>query len=249
MVVLLTVQIAIFKNYHNSMRASFIIAVMLLSFASSGTATQLTFRDGVNGYTSTLDTTLRSDQPDTVFGNETLIFGGRAGPGPSNRIFDGLIRFDDIFGSDVGMILPGTAIQSAMLQLEPNSFWNPPGTASLYDMLVDWDESSTWNSLNNGVTIGVETSPFATDSAINNASPIIFDVTSSLRHWSENPPINLGWLLFVEPFADQFVSSEKGFVPFRPMLSVTTVPEPSTLTLLGIGVAVLGFRGKLKSNR
>jgi len=240
-------QISMFKNYQIGVCAFVVIAAMLFSFPINGDATQLTFRAGVNGYSGTLDTTLRSDQPDRDFGSATLIFGGRAGPGPSDRIFNGLIRFDDIFGSDVGMILPGTAIQSAELQIEPNSFRNPPNTVFLYEMLVDWNESSTWNSLNNGITIGVETSPFATDSAILDNTFSGFDVTSSLRHWSENPPINLGWLLYLEPYADQFVSSEKGFVPFRPMLSVTTVPEPSILYLFGFGLALLGFSGRLRS--
>ena len=79
--------------------------------------------------------------------------------------------------------------------------------------------------------------------------PVMFEATpellADLQYWVDNPAANFGWLMMTEAeevrrTARSFASRESGF---GPMLTVefVAVPEPSTLALLGLSVAALGW--------
>jgi hypothetical protein len=120
-------------------------------------------------------------------------------------------------------------------------------------MTSKWDESSTWNSMGGGVTIGKQTegSPDVTyTDPANRGSFFGIDVTSSLQAWAKGSS-NLGWVImgtgtnFNYSF---YASSEHPTAGWRPTLSVTytspsaAAPEPGTLLLVGSAAALLGWR-------
>jgi hypothetical protein len=102
--------------------------------------TEVSFQDGANGYTGTLDTYLQVTTPTTTHGTETtIIVDLDAG---DERL--GLLKFDlssipstaNIVGCELYLVITE----------EGQDF-------ALYRCFVPWDESSTYNSVNGGAGI------------------------------------------------------------------------------------------------
>src|SRR4051794_10832676 len=109
---------------------------------------QVSFQQGVDGYTSTLDTMLRENSPHQSYASATsLSVDGNDGGGSDNQI---LLRFDDLFGSggDHPQIPVGATITEATLTLQTN---NTGGGAELHRMLSSWKENDTYASLDDGI--------------------------------------------------------------------------------------------------
>ncbi len=221
------------------------------------------FRNGLNGYAGTQDTMIRS--------NETAAGAGQSGNGdsrgrsfgnvdfmsvdgddgsPGSKPNQGLIRFDDIVGSDANQITPGAAIESAKLVLEA---FDPGSGFTVHEMLINWDESSTWNSMGNGVQVnGVEAATaiiatFGANTGSSNVSTgtLEIDVTAYIQAIANGTKTNLGWLL--NPFVNgtngvDIFSSEAADFSVRPRLEVTFVPEPVSFALLVIGAGAMLLR-------
>jgi hypothetical protein len=94
------------------------------------------------------------------------------------------------------------------------------------------------------------TDPFASSPINGNGSTQIepyvmeFDVTFMVRQWLADPSKNYGLVLFASGTWDGalFHSSQAAAVTDRPLLTVEYVPEPGTMSLIGIGIAGLGLR-------
>ena len=164
---------------------------------------------------------------------------------------------------DVG---PGNIIiLSATLTVRTGSAAGDISNATRFDlhrMIATWDETSTWTSLTSGISYNnTEAATTATAAVLspgaNTAGALVnFDVTTSLQIWADNVALSTrGWA--VKPCSNTgaapvtgctdgwlFDSSETATIANRPILSVTyeVVPEPTTLLLLGGGVALLGAR-------
>src|SRR3954447_23842051 len=108
------------------------------------------FQDGTS-YNGTIDTTLQQAKPD-IGGGAWLNLFVDAGSGTQQQ---GLLEFTNIFGDGPGQIPIGATITSAVLTVSVAEGTKSGG--SLYRMTTVWNESSTWNTLGNGVQIGVET--------------------------------------------------------------------------------------------
>jgi hypothetical protein len=246
------------------------LAVMALTAAGAHAGTTLSFQQGVAGYTGTQDTMIRS--------NETASGAGQSGNGdsrgrnfgaldflsidgddgsPGAKPNQGLIRFDQLFGVGAGRINPGDTIVKATLTLVA---FDPGSGLRLHDMLTDWAQgTATWNSLGNGVQVGVEAgsqllSIGADNSTANIAAGVLnFDVTASLIGAQLGTLPGHGWLL--NPFANgtngiDVRSSEYAVLSERPLLTVqiTPVPEPAPLAMLALGLGAVGFmvRGRTR---
>ncbi len=225
----------------------------------------LTFQQGVNGYTGTQDTMIRSNETGTGAGQSVagdsrgLNFGkldfisvdGDDGS-PGLKPNQGLVRFDGIFGSGPGKINPGDTILSASLRLY---IMDQGSGFTVHDMLIDWNQNTvTWNSVGNGVqTDGVEASsiPFfsigANDGNANvTTGYLTIDVTTSLKNVQAGKLPGYGWLF--NPFLNgtngiDFDSSESDFLSDRPLLTVqiVPVPEPETYALMLAGLGLVGW--------
>jgi hypothetical protein len=219
------------------------LTLVLVAVVAQGQT--FTFREGVSGYIGTQDTELRSNTS-TPQGSVTEITVDQSDGG---EITQGLLRFDDLFGSGAGQIplSANTVIFSATLTLNQS---NPtPGTVSFHQMLTDWDEATaTWGTFGgDGVQQnGVESATVA-DGTVPNAGTNglkELDVTAALQAWYANPDANLGWV-FVNTSTDgwDFSSSENATIDVRPQLQVVVapVPGPGALPIFGAGLSALGL--------
>ena len=193
-------------------------------------ASTVTFRQGTSGYTGTVDTMLRERYPTDNYSNAFVI----SPQGDTGKHTQGLLEFNNLFGTGPGQIPVGATIVSATLTLMTTQPSTAAGTIN--PMLVSWSNSSTWSSLGSGVQIGTEAS---SSNAVTIGAATVgthsYDVSGSVQGWAsagttataENAA-NHGWLFNMPSGSDfwNFTSSE-GDV--KPVLSVTYVPAGSSV--------------------
>jgi hypothetical protein len=206
----------------------------------------VSFQEGVDGYTGTQDTWISELEGDHG-ADATLFWDGPTGTGSINP----LLRFDNIIGNAAGQIAPGSAILSATLTLEITG--NFGEVANLHRMLVTWSETDTYATLVDGVSLDDVEAVAALDATTSSGqvSPITVDVTASVQQWASGAA-NFGWLIDQPTTDGVTVHSSEAVTPsLRPLLVVEfqqQVPEPSTLTLAGLGaIGLIGLgrrRGK-----
>jgi hypothetical protein len=198
--------------------------------------TDLTFQDGLNGYSGTIDTLVRSDSTaqDTAYGSDpSMSIDGDDGS-PDLAPNHGLIRFENIIGAGVLQIPAGSTITSATLTF---TVTDPGSGMNVHRMLAPWSETSTWNSLVNGIQtddIQASSAAIATVGANNSsanvaAGPLAFNVTAAVQAWA-NGAQNHGLALL--PFAAgtngiDVCTREFATVASRPKLDVTFVRPPT----------------------
>jgi hypothetical protein len=119
------------------------------------------FQHGINGYAGTEDTWVNEDAPDTAYGNDEV---RHADDDVNNSLFtddqgQALVKFTGMFSAqgDAGTIPSGSQIVEAYLTLEladdiDTPFYDPDFL--VYEVIRDWNEASTWNSLDGGLTVG-----------------------------------------------------------------------------------------------
>ena len=205
------------------------------------------FQQGINGYQGTQDTWLNQADPNQSYGSssvrvsdddvENFIFGDSEG--------HALVRFDGLF--DAGEVPFGATIVSATLSLElSDDIDNPLFDADFFvhRVLVPWSESSTWNSMGNGLQVGSELTPafaqFDGDNSPNDDFLRRIDVTAQVQAWADGAP-NWGFAILPEIISGnddgiEIRTSESGNPLLRPRLEVTYA-EPCGFTPYGVGVA------------
>ena len=182
----------------------------------------MSFRDGVNGFTSTVDTHIRVAAPSTSHGLLTTFHWDNEDGGTPNSTKFGLLRFDNIFGSGPGQIPMGSTIQSATLTY---TVTDVGGSATVNEVAVDWLENVTFDGF--GAAPGVQAGDFG--ALVGTASGAVgaqtLNVTSSLAAWSSNPTNNRGWI-FRPTTTDgtQAFSGDHTTLAERPLLTVTFTP-------------------------
>jgi hypothetical protein len=188
------------------------------------------FQEGLNGFAGTFDTELQSNTPDAAPGESPSITVDLQDPTPTAA----LLRFDFV-GSNPGQVPVGATILSATLTINQTgpTVAGEANWPTLHRMLVAWDESSTWNSLNNGVTAD-DAEAVATpdviipDANVNGLKTV--DVTATVQAWAMGEA-NHGWVLL--PHSGDgfdFDTSEGGT---RPLLTVEfDIPAPSPVGIV-----------------
>jgi len=192
------------------------------------------FQQGLSGYAGQEDTVLYSREPDVNFGTEGSISPDQQ---DSNGVRQGLVKFDDIFGSDPGQIPFGSTIESATLTFNVVNDSNSAMQMSAYRMLTPWNESTaTWNTF--GDIGGVQASEdeasdlppdavlFDPDTTAENPLTAgVFDVTRSLEYWAAGAANN-GWMLESAATNGWDFRTKESAQSQRPQLSVTfTAPS------------------------
>lgn len=211
------------------------------------------FQNGINGYEGTRDTWIDEDDPDTSFGEQDTRW---SDDDTANSIFSdsrgqSLIRFDDVFseGIETGRVPAGSTIRSATLVLDvaadiDNPFANP--RFFVHPVLVPWQETSTWNSMGGGLSVGSDIGPaigdFLGDNVRDGDTMRRVDITSLAQAWS-NGQSNWGIAILPEIIAGndegiEIWTSESGNPLLRPRLEVVfdLPPAPPTPDLNGDGI-------------
>ncbi len=154
------------------------------------------FRQGLDGYAGAHDTYVEEPSPNTPRGLAGL---NVVDTFPRSQA---LIRFDDFVGGAANQIPAGATIAAAKLAIltgRNNLLDDESGDAvSAHAMLTAWDEMSTWNSLDKGVsTDDVEAKAVADFTVVPNVLDAwaIFDVTDSVQAIVNGAAPNWGWLL------------------------------------------------------
>lgn len=223
-----------------------------------------TFRQGLNGYAGTVDTTVSQAAPTQSFGDDVTIRIDAAVE--DNAVASGsdvqaLLRFDNLIGSTPSQIPSHAVVTSALLKLNvPADVTFSEGSAyEIYQLTRGFDETSTWNSLANGIEIGTDTKVHPDDfGGVNQLSVVAvghgvvyLDVTDSVRNWLSGAP-NFGWAIVPPSDATNaifFDASERVSGGLRPELTVrwipgpgALVPEPAAATVLVPVAALLSTR-------
>ncbi len=196
-------------------------------------ATPTGFQEGFGGYFGSVDTYLREYDPDTTFDTRGTVLVDAEDPEGDPHHNQGLLRFNNLFGTGPGQIPFGATIHSAHLRLRTENV--SPGNIRLHRMLMAWDGSSTWNSLTDGVTPDDTEAVAAADTAI--VAPEVegerreVDVTAAVSSWAGGT-LNYGWVLMNDSEDGyQFYSTEATEVTWRPALLVDWSPPTNCLNV------------------
>jgi hypothetical protein len=173
-------------------------------FATDPEPVVATFRQGLNGFGGARDTQLWQETPDA---NAAAMQDLTADLDTSSTIAGNqqaqvLVRFDGLFGFGAQQVPTNAVIHSAKLLLfTPANItgadYDSDDTFRAHRMIVDWNDTATWNSMNGGVSSdNVEAATTASFSAVPDVDggPTIFDVTSDILLFLAGTP-NRGWAI------------------------------------------------------
>jgi hypothetical protein len=183
----------------------------------------VSFQQGVNGYSGTVDVEIWAVAPNTCLEGNPNASSDADNDGGESQV---LLRFADIVGDGRSQVPPGSSIHNARLVV---SAFDPGTPVHLHRMLVPWKPTATWNSLVGGVTAdGLEASSqkdsFTFGKISASSSDIVFDVTDTVQAWV-NGAANHGWVFInTGPDGWDFYSSEFEDVKQRPRLIVEFTP-------------------------
>lgn len=192
--------------------------------------TTLSFRNGVNGYSGTVDTALREPFPTTNYGGDSSFSIDSSDGG---GVTHGVIRFDGIFGTGPDQI-PNSNIQIESATLTYTAF--DPGGSNLSIFQVasgaTWAESTAdWSNFGTG-SDGVGSSD-RTGSPVSGPASVAthnVDVTAIVAAWAAGATNNGFALLPNSTNGCDIYTSEDGSTANRPMLEVTySVTNPNTV--------------------
>jgi hypothetical protein len=189
------------------------------------------FRQGVNGYTNTMDTRIRQVSPTTTYATVTSYasdFEVTAGLEDNEQV---LLRFDNLFGMGAGQVPPKAKIHAAVLDLNSNVGSGPGDGATINRMLIPWmDTTATWNFFVDGIApdgVKAAAAPTATAGNItldpNVTAFTEFDLTADVQLWANGAAPNYGWVFLPWPYGGDgwgIWSSKAPTVSNRPQLRV-----------------------------
>jgi hypothetical protein len=201
-------------------------AGFVIAFQPTTPAKQtISFQDGVNGYSGTIDLEIWAVSPNTCLNGNPNASADADNDGGESQV---LLRFDNIIGTKLNQIPKHSTIHSATFVV---SAFDEGTTVHLHRMLVPWKATATWNSLVAGVTAdGLEASKqkdgFTFGKISASTSAITFDVTDTVQAWTNGKP-NYGWV-FINTGGNgwDFYTTEFEDIKQRPKLTVEfTAPK------------------------
>jgi hypothetical protein len=203
-----------------------ILAGALVAGGPSARREIVSFQQGVDGYSGTVDTEIWALAPTIILESNPNASSDADNDGGESQV---LIRFERIVGPARREIPSRATVHSAKLIV---SAFDQGNTVNLHRMLVPFDRAATWNSLISGVSAdGLEASrhkdSFTFGKISANSSEIVFDVTDTVQAWV-NGDANHGWV-FLNTGGNgwDFYTSEFDNVSQRPKLVVEFTPRVS----------------------
>jgi hypothetical protein len=182
----------------------------------------VSFQDGIDGYTGTRDTKMKSGSPTANYGGDTKLE------------IDGSPDESSILSWDLASIPPGSAIQSVDITVNVTN--GSSHSYELYELLRPWVEGEvTWNEY----AIGQSWQVAGADGSGDRGSTVLGIVTGAVgvttislnsdgaavvQSWVDNPSSNNGFVCLDYISASNgmnFSSREIGTVSERPKLTVT----------------------------
>jgi phosphatidylinositol-3-phosphatase len=212
-------------------------------FASDPAVTMATFRQGLNGYTNAQDTQIWQETPNTNYAASqdlTADLDTSSSVG-GNQVAQVLLRYDNLFGAGTNQIPSNAIIHSAKLLLQTpfnvtGTDFDSDDTFRAHRMIVNWNDTATWNSMSGGVSANdVEAATAASFSAVPDVDggPTIFDVTADVEMFKAGVT-NRGWV--IRPSSSgtgdgwTFRASENTNSALRPALEIVySLPTPYTI--------------------
>ncbi len=192
---------------------------------------EISFQQGVDGYTGTVDTEIWALAVKTILNANPNASSDADNDGGESQV---LMRFDGIFGNEARQIPPRSTIVSAKLIV---AAFDQGSTVNLHRMLVPFGKAATWDSMVSGVSAdGLEASRhkdgFTFGKIAASTSGVIFDVTDTVQMWSSGKP-NHGWV-FLNTGGNgwDFYASEFEKIEQRPKLVIQYVPLESHASAL-----------------
>ncbi|MGC4031192.1 MAG: DNRLRE domain-containing protein [Tepidisphaeraceae bacterium] len=239
-----------------------LIATLALSAAAPALAATgtVTFQNGVNGYTGTVNELISTATADTVIaGTNILALDGLDSATPANSPdAQGLIRFDSIFGATASQIPAGATVLSATLTLTTHNGSNsqsggPYGVATLlrpfdpatttYNNFVTDTTAPVGTPVNVGPSYlsGTATRAIAGIGAQAINTTVSVNVTQAVRDWAAGTTPNYGFAVQAGTGGNStdgwtVRSATHATVASRPQLSVTYTTDPVSVTHLQQGV-------------
>jgi hypothetical protein len=206
----------------------------LLGWAVPGLAQTVTFQQGQNGYTGTMDTYIDQFTPTATYGNIDRLEVRYYDPGTGlQEHMITLLRFD------LSSIPANATVTSASLQL-----WNTRAAANdASDVVVlgkatsSWNDQWTWSMGVPGSSSSGVTCPSVASYTLSPATPELYTISglaSLVQGWVTTPATNLGMVFSTTSNLNiRFASSEYATAQYRPALTVTysTAGTPPTVTV------------------
>ncbi len=191
-------------------------------FAGEGAVGSMIYQQGLSGYSSAQDTQLSQSSPTTNYATLSTI----TTLASTTATSQGLIRFDNIFGTTANHVPVNAQIVSAKLLLSTSATSGATtfGTnMEVHRMLAPWTSASTWNGMVGGVSANDVEAVAAPDfTAIPSyVSTVSFDVTNTMKQWAAGATNN-GWVVLTSS-TDSWIwlSSESGTL--SPTLEISFV--------------------------
>lgn len=240
------------NSYRTGDESQFSIPVNFNDYRVTGNV--IRFQEGANGYAGTQDTWVNEDAKNSSYGNDATVW---VDDDTANSWFNdyqgqGLLRWGGMFqgpvreGDPEPTLIPlGAAIVRADVTIvleDDTEIGNPE--FYVHKMIRDWNESSTWNSLSNGIELGRDCSTqrlatFFGDNDPNGEFRRQFSIRSAVSDWSAGMT-NYGICFLPQRVNNnddgiEIWSSESGTATNRPLLEVEftydVVNAPPIVTL------------------
>ncbi|MGZ0656648.1 DNRLRE domain-containing protein [Coraliomargarita sp. W4R72] len=194
---------------------------------------QLSFQQGFNAYAGAQEIEIDSDTPEANAQNAILWVDNNSG-GRERQV---LLNFAEIFGEAPGQIPAGSIIDRAYVRIYvgTDTSVESAGPMHFQQMLVGWDETSSWSSEawgGNGIDDDdVESNSQPDSVSIFSSQESYYDVevTPTLVAWLNGDPV-YGWV--IQTYSDDgygFYSSLSADAKQRPELIVEIDTDPSNL--------------------
>jgi hypothetical protein len=246
------------NDFRTGGESQFALNVQFNRYATPAGQKSVVFQQGVGGYTGTRDTWINEASPNTSYGSSDRVV---SDDDTTNSIFSdrrgqALLRFDDIITStnEAGKVPLNSVITSAELRIHvpddiDTPFYNP--VFYVYMLNVPWSETSTWNSLGNGISgseLGTFIGSFLGDNVTDGEILRVLDVRAAVQAWANGAP-NSGFAILPQIISGnddgiEIWSAQASNVLLRPVLDVTyripVIPAPATGLVLA--TVVLGGR-------
>ena len=190
------------------------------------------FQNGVGGYNGTKDTWINEDAKNSSYGNSSILVADDDTDNHWWNDYQGqtLVGFDELTGEPIdGKIPAGAAIEKATLVLSVKEDVDISNRDfDVYQMTRDWNEGSTWNSLDNGLSgsdYGRRLGSFSGDDNPDDSEVRYIDITDAVQNWVDNPNSNYGVAIVTQQMnwnndGIDLYSSEASEIMFRPALVV-----------------------------